>query len=613
MWTLLINPPYQTITSNRGVGHQVPLGLLMVGGALRDAGFDVRLLDAEALRWTDSQVAEHVRRSRPAVVMTGHAGSTPAHPVCMTMLAAIKRAYPAAVSVYGGVFPTYNDEQVLHESPFVDVVVRGEGEATAVALARALGRGVPADLTRLADVEGITLRRDDLVVRNPDRAAIDDLDAFRVGWELLDDWDRYRCFGRGRAAIVQLSRGCPHRCTYCGQHGFWKRWRYRDPDALADEVQWLHDEHGIRFITLADENPTTRQDVWVRFLEATARRAADVQFLATIRATDIVRDADVIDLYRRAGIRYVLMGIDTTDPGVIEQVRKRSTTRHDLEACRLLRENGIHSIIGHIVGLGSESWGGLRRAGRALRMYDGDYLNAMYATPHAWTAFAHDQADRRVVQEDQRRWDYRHQILDEPRLRPWQLFAAVKWLELAFHLRPRRLRRLLLTRDRSRRNQGWWNARHTTMVWVMEIIEFVRHFRSPRHPRPLREWWPQTGNPMSAAGPPRGPKPVVVPPPAGSGRRPQRQDRRTRPTRTLDLAGIEAMPSGSASGTVALSHRALSTPQIFRQRLKTGGKTAIGRWVGQAIGELCRDPMDKLERPSSILKEVLRRVILRIT
>jgi hypothetical protein len=47
---LLINPRYQTLTSNIGVGHQVPLGLLMTGGALTDAGHDVSLLDAEALR-----------------------------------------------------------------------------------------------------------------------------------------------------------------------------------------------------------------------------------------------------------------------------------------------------------------------------------------------------------------------------------------------------------------------------------------------------------------------------------------------------------------------------------------------------------------------------------
>ncbi|HET6215116.1 MAG TPA: cobalamin-dependent protein, partial [Micromonosporaceae bacterium] len=103
MRTLLINPPYQTITSNWGVGHQVPLGLLMVGGALRDAGFDASLLDAEAMRLRDDQIVERVRAAGPVAVMTGHAGSTPAHPVCMSMLAAIKKARPETVCIYGGV------------------------------------------------------------------------------------------------------------------------------------------------------------------------------------------------------------------------------------------------------------------------------------------------------------------------------------------------------------------------------------------------------------------------------------------------------------------------------------------------------------------------------
>jgi anaerobic magnesium-protoporphyrin IX monomethyl ester cyclase len=45
---LLINPPYQTLTSTWGVGHQVPLGLPAVGGPLLDAGHAVSLLDASS-------------------------------------------------------------------------------------------------------------------------------------------------------------------------------------------------------------------------------------------------------------------------------------------------------------------------------------------------------------------------------------------------------------------------------------------------------------------------------------------------------------------------------------------------------------------------------------
>lgn len=55
---------------------------------------------------------------------------------------------------------------------------------------------------------------------------IADLDAYRVGWELIDR-ARYSYWGGLRAVVVQFSRGCPHLCNYCGQRGFWTRWRHR--------------------------------------------------------------------------------------------------------------------------------------------------------------------------------------------------------------------------------------------------------------------------------------------------------------------------------------------------------------------------------------------------
>jgi len=59
-----------------------------------------------------------------------------------------------------------------------------------------------------------------------------DLDAHRIGWELIN-FVNYSYGGGLRAVVVQFSRGCPHLCTYCGQRGFWTRWRHRDPVRFA--------------------------------------------------------------------------------------------------------------------------------------------------------------------------------------------------------------------------------------------------------------------------------------------------------------------------------------------------------------------------------------------
>jgi anaerobic magnesium-protoporphyrin IX monomethyl ester cyclase len=472
MKVLLINPPYQTLTSNLGVGHQVPLGLLMIGGPLLDAGHQVRLVDAEARRLTMPGVLSAVRRFDPDVVMTGHAGSTPAHPVCTEMLRAIRAAFPRIPTVYGGVYPTYHPEAILLEEPAVDVIVRGEGEATTVELIEGLRSRDGRDLCRIA---GVAYRSGPKVVVTPERPPIPDLDAYRVGWELIEDWSLYGCFGLGRAAVIQFSRGCPHRCTYCGQHGFWVRWRHRSPAKLAEEIEWLYRTHHVRFHTLADENPTTIQGVWRAFLEELASRRLPVRFFATIRATDVVRDADLLPLYRQAGILYVLMGIESTDGAVLRQINKGSTPEHDIQACRLLKQHGIFSVLGHIVGFGEETSATMRGVQARLALYEGDWLNAMYVTPHDWTPFGQAARRRDLVEPDQRKWDYRHQVLAQKYLEPWQLFAWVKWIELWFHLRPSRLWGALRSLDRFRRRQLLWVLCHIGMVWLGEVLEFLHN------------------------------------------------------------------------------------------------------------------------------------------
>src|SRR5262249_5355899 len=174
-------------------------------------------------------------------------------------------------------------------------------------------------------------------------------DAFRVGWELIEDWDRYQYWGAGRAAVIQFSRGCPHHCTYCGQRGFWTRWRHRDPRRVAAEIGWLYRTHGVRFVDLADENPTSSKGPCKTFLEAVVAENVPVQLVRTIRAGDIGRDADILHLYKKAGFSRILMGVETTNADTQAKIRKGATTATDREAVRLLRQHDILSQVAYVV------------------------------------------------------------------------------------------------------------------------------------------------------------------------------------------------------------------------------------------------------------------------
>ena len=227
MRILLVNVPHPAIGSRIPDDHLPPLGLLAIGGPLIDDGHDVRLIDGEFGPMPTDEIVAAARDWGPDAVLFGHSGSTSGHPVIAAVAAAIAATMPAVAIVYGGVFPTYHWREILDEEPAVTAIVRGEGEETARQLMAALAAGAP-----LGDIPGIAFR--DATGPRATRPAnvIRDLDAYRVGWELIDH-ARYSYWGGLRAVVVQFSRGCPHLCNYCGQRGFWTRWRHRDPVRFA--------------------------------------------------------------------------------------------------------------------------------------------------------------------------------------------------------------------------------------------------------------------------------------------------------------------------------------------------------------------------------------------
>ncbi|MET0678379.1 MAG: cobalamin-dependent protein, partial [Bradyrhizobium sp.] len=312
MRILLINVPHPAIGSRIPDDHLPPLGLLAIGGPLIDDGHAVRLIDAEFGPMPVHAIVAEALAFAPDAVMFGHSGSTSGHPVIAEVARLLAAARPGLHIIYGGVFPTYHWRDILGSEPYVTAIVRGEGEETTRCLVQALERG--ADLAKVA---GIAYRTADGPRATRPAQVIRDLDAYRIGWELIDH-ARYSYWGGLRAVVVQFSRGCPHLCNYCGQRGFWTRWRHRDPVRFAKELARLHREHGVKVINFADENPTVSKKVWRRFLEALLAEKVDLILVGSTRADDIVRDADILHLYKQAGWQRFLLGMENTDEKTLE-------------------------------------------------------------------------------------------------------------------------------------------------------------------------------------------------------------------------------------------------------------------------------------------------------
>ncbi len=483
MRILLLNSPHPSIGSRIPHEHLPPLGLLSVGGPLIDAGHVAQLLDAEFGPMLTKDILERAIAFAPEAILFGHSGSTSAHPIVADISRAIRKAIPEVWMVYGGVFPTYHWREILATEPQIDIIVRGEGEETGLRVINALEANTP-----LGSIPGIAYRRQDAPFATPPAPPIGDLDSFRVGWELIDH-NRYTYWGDRCAVVAQFSRGCPHTCTYCGQRGFWKRWRHRDPKKFAAELAWLYRYHGVEVINFADENPTASRQAWQAFLEALIAENVPLTLVGSTRADDIVRDADILHLYKQAGVARFLLGMESYDEETLRKIRKGGTIAKDREAIRLLRQHEILSMATYVVGFEEETtrdyWRGLKQ----LLTYDPDQIQLLYVTPHRWTPYFRTIAERRVIQTDQRKWDYKHQVLSTRRIPPWLVLIWVKFIEAVLQLRPRSLWRVIAHHDPQMRNAMRWYYRIGRRVWFYEIWNFFFREHHPKDGPALAEFW----------------------------------------------------------------------------------------------------------------------------
>jgi anaerobic magnesium-protoporphyrin IX monomethyl ester cyclase len=247
---------------------------------------------------------------------------------------------------------------------------------------------------------------------------------------------------------------------------------------FAAELARLHREHGVEVINFADENPTASREAWRTFLEALIAQHVPLVLVGSTRATDIVRDADILHLYKKAGVARLLLGIESTDERTLQAIRKGSTQAIDREAIRLLRQHHIISMTGWVAGFAQETDRDYWRALRQIVNYDPDQIQALYATPHSWTPFAKQEAARRVIQTDLGRWDYKHQVLESRHVPNWRVLLWVKLIEAVSQLRPKSLLRLLAHPDAGFRAAMEWYYSIGRRVWPYELWHWL--FRDHR-------------------------------------------------------------------------------------------------------------------------------------
>jgi len=302
-----------------------------------------------------------------------------------------KEVCPDALTVLGGIHATFMYNQVLAEAPWIDCIVRGEGEEIMVEVARAATGDFQA---ARAGIKGIAYLDGDKVVATTAAPTIKNLDALSPDWSILQ-WEKYTYIPLGtRVAIPNFARGCPFTCSFCSQWKFWRDYRIRDPHKVVDEIVKLRDEHGVGFFILADEEPTINKKKFIAFCQALIDRKVGLLWGINTRVTDIMRDADLLPFYRKAGLIHVSLGTEAAAQLKLDMFNKETTVAHNKRAIQLLRDAGIVVEAQFIVGMENETAETLEETYQMARDWDPDLANWSMYTPWPFSDLFRELGDK---------------------------------------------------------------------------------------------------------------------------------------------------------------------------------------------------------------------------
>jgi hypothetical protein len=294
--------------------------------------------------WLEERLAGNT--ARPAIYLFSN--YLWSHAQCMQVSEQVKRLSPHSITIHGGPdTPKYpgDVEEYFRAYPSVDVTVRGEGEATAVAVLDALrpviGREHP-DLSVLAGVAGISYRDGDRVVRTPDRERITDLDAIPSPF-LTGLFDAYGEVPGSIAVVTETNRGCPYGCTFCdwGSATASRIRQFAMARVLA-EIEWCA-SHGVYCIGPADSNfGIFPRDVEIAEAIADARRRHGYPkvFGVSYAKNSVKHLQHIIETMARAGIvTHGILSLQTMDPDTLAVVRRSNikTEKYDQLAAEFRR------------------------------------------------------------------------------------------------------------------------------------------------------------------------------------------------------------------------------------------------------------------------------------
>lgn len=336
-----------------------PFQIASYAAYLRNNGFSVAIIDANAENISPNESAQKVKALNPlltAIIVYGNqpSASTQNMSISGKLVNALKAETDSLV-VLGGLHASALPQQTL-EQENADFVIEGEEQIPLKQLISTLKSD--KDLSK---VSGLWYQENNQIKHNAKPALINNLDEYLpiAAWDLLP-MNLYRahnwhCFdhinNRQPYGAIYTSLGCPYSCTFCCINAPFggASLRCRSPELVVEEITLLSEQYGIKNLKIIDEMFVLNEKHYMKIADLLIEKNLNLNIWAYARV-DTVKEKTLKKL-KQAGFNWLALGIESANAKVRDGASKKMKPRDIAEIVVEIQAAGIHVIGNFIFGL----------------------------------------------------------------------------------------------------------------------------------------------------------------------------------------------------------------------------------------------------------------------
>ncbi|GIV34507.1 MAG: hypothetical protein KatS3mg031_2042 [Chitinophagales bacterium] len=369
MKVCLIRPPQVMKILSTLMKSSQPLGLAYVAAAIREAGHDVCVIDTIAespeqinpfnkelvtIGLSIEEILERIPSDADVIGFSCMFSMNWVHD--RLLIDKVGDAFPAATLIAGGEHITAIPEFSIQKTRHLDVCVLGEGEETVVELLEAL------ENTRdLHSITGIVFRNGKDTIRTAPRKRVREIDTLPYpAWDLFPMekyFEHSIVYGvdRGRSVPIMATRGCPFSCTFCSSPQMWgTRYYMRDPEKVADEIEYLQKRYGIVNFDFFDLTAIIQKQWIIDFCQTIIRRGIQMTWQIPAGTRSEAIDDEVAAYLYKSGCRNITYAPESGSPDMLRIIKKKVKLRNMLQSMRYSSKEGMNIKLNMIMGFPDE-------------------------------------------------------------------------------------------------------------------------------------------------------------------------------------------------------------------------------------------------------------------